>query len=594
MLSALVFIWDKLVPGPAQTDLKALKLRGSLLAKGRQSSPPVRPSIDRCAKTPRIGNLRKIILQIPGYDPYTQAGDSVFDNTAARKAVKFFHDELSHVKGEKARTPFVLERWQQAIIANLFGWKRPDGTRRYRQAFVFVPRKNGKSVLAAGIICYCLFEDGEPGAEIYGAASSHSQATLIYDHVRGMINQNDALYDRCKLYTGQAKSVQLHSDYSTYRVVASESGTLHGASPSAYIVDELHALPDGEMIDVLETGTGARRQPLGVLISTSDFEREGSPCNERHDYACKVRDGVIDDSAFLPVIFEATRDDDWTSPKVWAKANPNLGVSVGLDYISAACEKAKEVPSYENVFKRLHLNIRTEQATRWIPLEQWDSCAGEPLRLEDFHGRSCCGGLDLATTRDMTALALVFPEVDGVFPIVPVFWIREETARERSKRDRVPYLTWIKQGWIQTTPGGGTDYGAVRQGINAIIDTHKLDVKELTLDRMFQGEQLGQELAEQDGINVTAFGQGFLSMAGPTKRFAEMIGDGMIRHGGNPVLRWHASNVCVEQDAAGNLKPSRRKSTEKIDGIVAAIMGVARATLHNHEDLWDGKVEVFS
>jgi phage terminase large subunit-like protein len=277
------------------------------------------------------------------------------------------------------------------------------------------------------------------------------------------------------------------------------------------------------------------------------------------------------------VIFEASADDDWTDPEVWRKANPNLGVSVSLEYLERQCKRAQDSPAFENTFKRLHLNIRTSADVAWLSMQKWDECAGEPVLLEDYAGRECWAGLDLATTRDLTALVLAFPEDDDTYTLLPVFWIPRETALARERADRVPYTQWIREGWITETQGDATDYATIRRDINAIAKDHKIAIKELAIDRLFQGDQLGRELAEQDGFNAIAHGQGFLSMAGPTARFDELVIDGSIRHGGNPVLRWHASNVAVETDAAGNIKPTRKRSKEKIDGIVAAIMAVGRA-----------------
>lgn len=564
--------------GPQQTPTKALKLRGSRLAKRRTRKPEPAPTVRKPVRARPIRDLAKIVrTSVPGYDPYDQAGDSVFDDAAARKAIKFIEGELTHSKGAKAREPFLLEDWQRAIIANLFGWKRPDGMRRYREAFIFVARKCGKTPLAAAILCYMLFEDGEPGAELYGAASEYQQATLVFQHAHGMIRQNPKLSELCKICTGQSKSVQLKSDYSTYRVVSKTAESAHGANTHCYVIDELHALPDSELVEALETSTGARRQPLGVLITTSDYEREGSPCNAKHDYAVKVRDGVVDDLAFLPVIFEAGIADDWTDPEVWRKANPNLGVSVSMEYLERQCKRAQDSPAFENTFKRLHLNIRTASDVAWLSMERWDACAGDSVRLEDYAGRECWAGLDLATTRDLTALVLVFPEDNDTYTLLPIFWVPKETAFTRERADRIPYTQWIREGLIRETPGNATDYQCIRRDINALITEHKIGIKELAIDRLFQGDQLGRELSEQDGLNVIAHGQGFLSMAAPTARFEELVIAGAIRHGGNPVLRWHASNVAVETDAAGNIKPTRKRSKEKIDGIVAAIMGVGRA-----------------
>lgn len=562
------------------SEAKARARNSTVLRPSKRGKKPAPPTIVKKSfpAIPIPQDLTATCKKLPGYNPWTDCAGYRFDKGRARKACEFFRDSLTHVKGEKARTPFHLEKWQQAIIGNLFGWVDDNGLRRYRTAFVFVPRKNGKTPLAAGIILYLLTEDGEDGAEVYGAASEFNQGTLVFQQARGMVLQNPALAARVRVFNGQAKTMTLLPDeLSYYRVLSSDASSKHGFNVHGAVVDELHTFkPEDELLETLKTATAARVQPLIVEITTSDFERSGSICNREYDYACKVRDGVLSDRTFLPVIYEASKDADWTSPKTWKLANPNLGVSVNTDYLETACKRAQDSPAFENEFKRLHLNIRTEQDVRWIPMVRWDACAGEPVALEAFRGRKCWAGLDLASTRDLTALVMVFPEDGGTLTILPIFWIPKETALQRERRDRVPYLQWIREGWIRTTTGDATDYATIRRDINALAKDHGIVIKEIAADRLFQGDQLCQELREQDGFNVIAFGQGFLSMAAPTKRFEELILDGSLRHGGNPVLRWHASNVSVEIDAAGNMKPSRKKSTEKIDGIVAAIMAVGR------------------
>lgn len=585
--------------GPKRTDIAALKLRNSRLVKGRANGTTSKPRSTRPVPVvqpkPRpIRKLTELIRTLPGFDPYRDPGGAEFDEKSAKRAIRWIESQLRHCKGERAGQLFLLEDWQRAIIGNLFGWIRVDHTRRFREALILVGRKNGKTPLAAAIVAFMLFADGEPGAEIYSAASEYRQASLVWEHVRGFIHQNPELKERCTVYHGQARAVQLKSDFSTYRVIASQAGALHGFNSSCVVVDELHALPDSELIDTLQTSTGARRQPLTVLISTSDFQREGSPCNSKVDYADRVRAGIIDDPAFLPALYMADPDDDWTLESTWRQANPNLGVSLSLDYLKSECRRAQESPRYENVFRRLHLNQRTEQDIRWIEMARWDECAGDPIALGDYRDRECFAGLDLATSRDLTALILCFPEDDGTLTLFPLFWIPENTARERSKKDRIPYTDWIRQGLIRATPGDVTDYSVVRRDINALVDDDGIQIKGIALDRLFQGAQLGTELAEQDGFNVVAFGQGFLSMAAPTAAFEENVLQGRLHHGGNPILRWHASNASVEQDSAGNIKPCRKKSVEKIDGIVAAIMACALCAARTQKrSVYEGRGLVF-
>ncbi len=345
--------------------------------------------------------------------------------------------------------------------------------------------------------------------------------------------------------------------------------TAHGI-----IIDELHAQPNRELVDVLTTSTAARRQPLIVYITTADFDRD-SICNEKYDYACKVRDGVIDDPAFLPVIYEASSDADWTDPQVWAAANPNLGVSVSQEYLERECQRAQETPTYENTFKRLHLNMKTQQDVRWLSLEQWDACGGVEIDPNALEGKECFAGLDLSTTTDVSALVLLFKEDDGEVALLPRFWVPADNARKRERRDRVPYQTWARQGFIEMTEGNVVDYDVIRRRINELGERFK--IREIAIDR-WNATQLAVQL-QGDGFEVVTFGQGFRDMSGPTKELEKLVISGKLRHGRHPVLRWMASNVSVETDAAGNLKPSKKKSTERIDGIVASIMALGRAML---------------
>jgi phage terminase large subunit-like protein len=525
--------------------------------------------VPRAATSTRDKSLQTVCRLIPGYDPFKTAGACTFDAAAAQRAVGFFRDCLSFTAGQWKAAPFRLQPWQQAIVANIFGWKRPDGTRRYREAFVYVPRKNGKSELAGGLGCLLTFADGEPAAHVYCAAADREQARLVFNAARTMVLAEPELAGRAKLYTN---AILVESTGNVLKVVSAEAYTKHGFNAHGVIIDELHAQPNRELVDVLTTSTGARRQPLIVHITTADFDRE-SICNEKHQYACKVRDGLVEDPAFLPVIYAAERDDDWTDPTVWAKANPNLGVSVSREYLERECRRAKETPSYENTFKRLHLNMPTQQDVRWLALEAWDSCGSEPVEEAMLHGRHCFAGLDLSTTTDVTALVLVLPDDDGGVTLVPRFWIPADSARKRELRDHVPYETWVRQGLIEMTPGNVVDYGVVRSRIQEL--GQRFPIREIAVDP-WNATHLCTQL-QGDGFEVVTFGQGFKDMTAPSKEFEKLVVSRKLRHGGHPVLRWMAANVAVESDAAGNLKPSKKKSTERIDGIVAAIMGLGRA-----------------
>jgi len=510
---------------------------------------------------------RKLFRTIPGYDPIKTAGACTFDAEAADRVCKFFEECLTHTKGELAGQPLRLEGWEQAIVGCVFGWKRPDGTRRYREVFVFVPRKNGKTTFAAGLVNYMLFCDGEPGAEIYCAAADRDQASLVYGQAKEMVLHEPVL-DRIAKIMATSKTVLWEAQNSFYRAISAEANTKHGYNVHAAVIDELHAQPNRELVDVLMTATGSRRQPLVLHITTSDYDRP-SICNEKLDYAEKVRDGIFEDPSFLPAIWAASVDDDWTDPAVWAMCNPNLGVSLDEEYLRRECRRAQEVPAFENTFKRLHLNIKTEQAMRWLPMEAWDACACD-LDESSLIGKKCYAGLDLSTTTDLTALALYFPDECAVLPF---FWVPEDSAHERERRDRVPYETWARQGLITLTPGNVVDYGFVIQQFETLAGRFK--ILETAYDP-WNATQTALDL-QAKGHTMIEFRQGFVSMNEPSKRLETMIVGHTLRHSGHAVLRWNAANVSVLTDPAGNLKPTKEKSTGKIDGIVALIMALGRS-----------------
>lgn len=527
---------------------------------------------------------RKLFRLIPGYDPVvTAASGQWFDADAAQLACDFFGDCLKHVEGAKAGEPLMLEPWQVAVIGCVFGWKNQDGTRRYREVFLYVPRKNGKSTLVAGLVLYMLCCDNEPGAQIYSAAADQAQAALIYRQAKGMVLQEPELAKRLKIYH-TFKSIERPETNSVYKAISAEADTKHGLNVHCAVIDELHAQPNRELVDVLMTGTGARRQPLIVHITTADFAGE-SICNEKLDYARRVRDGDARDPSFLPVVYEAAIEDDWKSPKVWRKANPNLGVSVSEDYLKRECRRAVETPSYENTFRRLHLNVQTEQESRWIPMDRWDACTGEEPYAEtwtdDLRGRPCFAGLDLSSTTDMTALVLDFPE-DG-HRIVPFFWIPEETAAMLERKYAVPFSVWKRAGLIEHTPGNTIDYDAVRQRILWVRDT--FDLRMCGYDP-WNARQICINLHEQDGVPMVEVRQGYASLNEPSKKLEALMTSGQLRHGGHAVLRWHASNVSVMTDPAGNIKPvkpDRNKGPARIDGIVALVEAIGCWMAHGVE-----------
>ena len=498
--------------------------------------------------------------------------DYWFDEVEARYAVDFFAEHLRHSKGEHAGTPFVLEEWQRKIVGDLFGWRSAvTGCRRYSTGWIEVPRKNGKSTLAAGLGLKLLTADGESGAEVYSAAADRDQASIVFREASEMVRQAPALSEMVEI---QTKALIVADTTSAYRVLSADAHTKHGLNPSGIIFDEVHAQPNRDLWDVLTTGTGARRQPMTLGLTTAGHDRN-SLAYQMHEYSLKVRDGVIDDPNFYVAIFAADPGDDWKDPATWRKANPNLGVSISEDYLARECRRAQELPGYENTFKRLHLNLWTEQETRWIALDSWDACDLEVAPPAELRGRTCVVGLDLSQTTDITACVLTFNRPDGTIDVVPRFYIPKENAEKRARRDRVPYPAWIAQGWIKATEGNVVDYDVLKEDVLALSKLY--DVREVAYDP-WNATQIALQL-EAEGVSVIPVRQGFASMTAPAKHLEGLVLSKKIRHGGNPVLRWMISNAAIEIDAAGNIKPSKKKSTERIDGVVALINALSRATL---------------
>jgi phage terminase large subunit-like protein len=506
-------------------------------------------------------------FEIPGYDPEATAPEGCyFDEEAALRAVQFFDVFCTHVKGELAGQPFILEPWQQCVIWHAYGWKNPDGTRRYQEVYILVPRKNGKSTWCAGWALMGLTVDQEQGAEVYSLAADREQAKLVFSQAKVMALKDDYLSGMLKCYQHSIAYLDTHS---SYKPLSAEASTKHGFNTHFAVIDELHAQPDRELVEVIQTSTGSRTQPMIVYITTADYARE-SIANEIYDYACKVRDGLVDDHSFMPVIFEASVKDDWTDPEVWAKANPNLGVSVRTEYLEKQCKKAQANPSFENTFKRLHLNVRTEQDKRWIQMHRWKNCGGE-VPEEKLKKSPCYGGLDLSSTTDLSAFALFWPE----FKACKLwFWLPE--ALLETKRGQLSYQAWVNSGHICLTPGNVIDYEYIRKEVNTQWDHY--NIQDVGADT-WNATHLLTLLTEEDGREMVGFRQGYASMNEPSKELERLVTCEALQHGNNPVLNWMASNVSVNEDPSGNIKPVKpsKDSPLKIDGIVSLIMAVGRA-----------------
>ena len=500
------------------------------------------------------------------------AKDSIYDKELADYAVNFI-ECLCHTKGTWAGKPFKLLDWQEQIIRDLFGIIKPNGYRQFNTAYVEIPKKNGKSELAAAIALLLCCGDGEQRAEIYGCAADRGQATIVFDVAADMVRMCPALNKRCKILASQKRILYLPTN-SFYQVLSAEAYSKHGFNIHGVVFDELHTQPNRKLFDVMTKGSGdARMQPLYFLITTAGTDTN-SICYETHQKAVDIIEGRKKDSTFYPVIYGAGNDEDWTDPKIWKKANPSLGETIGMDKVKAACESARQNPGEENSFRQLRLNQWVKQAVRWMPMEKWDACAF-PVDPEDLEGRVCYGGLDLSSTTDLTSFCLVFPPEDEEdrYIILPFFWLPEETLPLRVNRDHVPYDVWERQGYIQTTEGNVVHYGFIEKFIEHLGELY--NIREIAFDR-WGAVQMVQNL-EGMGFTVVPMGQGFASMSPPTKELMKLTLEKRLAHGGHPVLRWNMDNIFIRTDPAGNIKADKAKSTEKIDGAIACIMALDRA-----------------
>ena len=497
-----------------------------------------------------------------------KAEDSVYDKDAADFAVMFI-ESLCHTKGTWAGKKFELIDWQEQIIRDLFGTLKPNGYRQFNTAYVEIPKKQGKSELAAAVALLLCCGDGEERAEVYGCAADRQQATIVFDVAADMVRMCPALNKRVKILASQKRIIYTPTN-SFYQVLSAEAYSKHGFNIHGVVFDELHTQPNRKLFDVMTKGSGdARMQPLYFLITTAGTDTN-SICYETHQKAKDILDGRKIDPTFYPVIYGADESDDWTDPKVWRKANPSLDITVGIDKVEAACNSAKQNPGEENSFRQLRLNQWVKQAVRWMPMEKWDACAFT-VDEDELEGRVCYGGLDLSST----AFVLVFPpqDEDDKYIILPYFWVPEDTLDLRVRRDHVPYDVWERKGYLQTTEGNVVHYGYIEKFIERLGE--RFNIREIAFDR-WGAVQMVQNL-EGMGFTVVPFGQGFKDMSPPTKELMKLVLEQRIAHGGQPVLRWNMDNILIRTDPAGNIKADKEKSTEKIDGAVATIMALDRA-----------------
>lgn len=525
-----------------------------------------------------IATFEKPPTNVAGYNPLRDAGDCTWDAEAARRAVEFFPALLSHPDDSASKAagdPFCLEPWQADYVATLYGWKRPNKQRRYKESLYATPRKNGKSCLLSGLALYGLAGEGKLAAQIYSAAMDREQAGLIYQMAARMVRQQPLLEKRLNTIDS-TKRITYRQTGSFYAARSGDSGAAHGTKPYMVLFDELHTQRDRRLYDNLRSGQGASPNSLFLSISTAGWDRD-SICFETWRYARAVRDGQKRDPYFLPLIYEIGENEDWTDEKVWARCNPNLGISIELEFLREQFERAQSSPGYENTFKNLYLNQWTEQAVRWLSMRHWDDCG--KAELPDLAGVPCWGALDMSSTTDITAFVLVFSLPGGRFAALPHFWIPEETAMRKERVDAVPYREWKQQGFMHFTSGNRIDHQCVFDDIVKICAPHNL--QEITVDRNL-AEFITQQMVNS-GYNITEFPQTITNFSMATKLLETKVLGCELLHGGHPVLRNHASNVTVDTDRNENIRPIKSKSTGRIDGIVALIMAMDRAATCSDE-----------
>jgi phage terminase large subunit-like protein len=520
----------------------------------------------------------------------------VWDVDMANRAIEFFPDVLTLTEGEHAGKPFQLEPWQMFVIGSLFGWYGADGYRRFRTAYVEVAKGNGKSPMAGGVGLYGLIADDEEGAQIYSAAVVKDQAKILFNDAKHMVEASPYLSEVIEV---GAHNLAVLATNSFFRPVSSEHRGLDGKRVHMGLIDELHEHPTDIVYEKMRAGTKGRRNPLILEITNSGYNRQ-TVCWQHHEYSEKVLAGVVENDSWFAYVAQldacasctaaghmmANADceecDGFEDERVWLKANPNLGVSVSRKYLREQVAEARGMPAKRNIVLRLNFCLWTQQATKWINMDVWNACRGD-VNPEALYGRVCFGGLDLASTQDLCSLALHFPPLEEGerHKVLWIHWVPENSILERAARDRVPYDLWQSQGDLRATEGDFTDYDVIRRDILEVAETFNL--RELAIDR-WNATQLTTQLMG-DGITVVPFGQGFASMSAPTKEADRLLRAGDVEHSGDPVATWAATNVAVEQDAAGNMKPSKAKSTERIDPIVAWVMALGRATVHEGEQM---------
>ena len=513
----------------------------------------------------------------------------VFSEEHARHALRFF-DFLKHSKGKWARQPFVLSDWQAFWTALMFGWLRFDGTRRFRKAYFRVARKNGKTTWIAGIGLYLFVGDGEAGAEVFTAATKLSQAKLIHVESEMMVRQSK---DLSKHITIQRNNLFIDGTSCKYVPLGADAKTEDGLNPHGALIDELHAHPSRELYDVIDSATGAREQPLMLMITTAGFGGLETICRVEDEYVKGILEETIEDDKYFGVIYQLDeaeklgdefedaeeKSDDWQDEKTWIKANPNLGISVNIEKLREAATKAKQDPSALDNFLTKHLDMWVKGARKWMPLKQWKKCAAKYTFDDLKNADAVFAGLDLASVSDLCSLVIVANMPDGKKRIWGKHYLPEDKALSTENKNAALYKRWADAGWLTLTEGNVTDYDYIERDIHNMMSC--LSIQEIAFDK-YNATQIVNNLQAED-VPMVEFRQGFLSMSPAMKQLEIDILTGRLEHPNDPVINWAMSNVVLSRDAAGNQKPDKEKSIGKIDPVVALIMATGRSNLFTED-----------
>jgi phage terminase large subunit-like protein len=515
------------------------------------------------------------------------SGDVHFDLVAVERVLKFFL-LLRQLIGRWAGREFRLLDWQaRYLIAPVFGIKRADGLRAIRTVWFEIPRKNGKSTICSGLCLYLLMADREAAAEVYAAAGDKPQAGIVFRAARNMASGSKAIADKLGKRGIQRSLLEHPVTGSVFRALSSDGDRQHGLNVHGAVIDEVHVHKNSELVDALETGTGSREQPLILFITTADAGEDGSIYAQKREYVEGVASGTITDDSFYGVVFgvdHTAEDFDPFATDTIRRANPGYNVTVLADYLERKANEARQSPAQLNKYLRLHLNVRTKQTTRWLPLDRWDA-GGQLVNDDEWDGITAYGGLDLSSTTDLTSFSLVGFDTDGHYIVHPMFWLPEERADELGRKHNIPFRQWAKAGLLNLTEGNVVDYATVREDIYAEVGRLGCNIAEVAYDP-WNATEIVQNM-EEHGWVMVPLRQGYGSLSSPCKELERVVMGStpdapMIRHGGHPVLRWNVDCCEVMQDHNGNIKPTkpdRRKSTKRIDGVASMVNATARAML---------------